>query len=717
MGNSSVDEAEEDYSPEDSRSEGELDSQFYTMIADAGEVDSEQPSLAQFNEKHLENLFDRYQLISKFNEGTQGILTTALDKSLRRYVAIKSLKPNYVEKQEVISRFITEAMITAQLDHPSIVPLYGISKDNDGGCHIAMKLIHGNTLKDHIKAQRNALQKQPKDAAAMENRALPERLEHFIKVCDAISYAHNKKVIHHDLKPQNIMIGSYHQVFVMDWGIAQVQDHELTTGEVLSGTPGYLAPERLNGQPATPVVDQYALGAILFELVTLKNSIAGSKGKERLENTKAGNLAPITHQLRQCTISPDIKAVISRATQFNPEDRYASVEAMATDIRRFLKGEELAARPDNLVRRSLRLFTKYRAATAVSFIVVLLFAASVTIFSLIAQKQSVELSKQRELKTVGYHNAIERRAHDIDSHFKSLANILERYGDRVEFLLQRPSYSSSQRVYPYHLFQDLASAPEQTLFSPLYQQNVNLLYGSYALAPGLSPEEVEPTLDSVNTLFDGIFSYLAASDPNTHSRPDSLQDIAVTTGFPIRWIYFATSNGLIVYYPGSGVLPDDYDPRQRPWYLAAKDFRGVKWSAPYVDAFGQGVIISASKSLWSLDRRFLGVASIDITFDYTRSRMILSDQDDSSVLTRYLINEKGEIVISWELNEEAVKEAQKDFSTVEFEPYPHAELVNEIRQNNSGQMELLENGKTLLIIYAPIRTLGWYMVEEIERSY
>src|SRR5690606_20275175 len=125
--------------------------------------------------------------------------------------------------QKRMRRFVNEAQITAQLEHPGIVPVYDLRIEDDGTLAYSMKLVHGQTLSEVVAADRAACEAEGR---RFERRALPRRLEHFVKICDAIGSAHDRRVIHRDLKPANVMVGPFHEVYVMDWGLAKVLSSE-----------------------------------------------------------------------------------------------------------------------------------------------------------------------------------------------------------------------------------------------------------------------------------------------------------------------------------------------------------------------------------------------------------------------------------------------------------------------------------------------------------
>lgn len=136
--------------------------------------------------------------------------------------------------------------MTAQLDHPAIVPIYSLKSDGENGLHLAMKMINGITLKDYLK-QVATHYRLDGVRAFDEEKSLRNRLEIFLKACDALEYAHSRNIMHRDLKPENIMTGEYHETYIMDWGIARPILPQPEGASVLAGTPQYLAPEAIRG--------------------------------------------------------------------------------------------------------------------------------------------------------------------------------------------------------------------------------------------------------------------------------------------------------------------------------------------------------------------------------------------------------------------------------------------------------------------------------------
>ena len=666
-----------------------------------------------------------YDIVKQIAAGGQGIISTGRDKILQRSVAVKSLKTDYLTNKQVVKHFVTEAKITAQLDHPSIVPLYSInSSDDDKGLHISMKLIHGHNLKELIEdTVLLCKQYSRRNIREIEQSVLKERLDDFVKVCDAISFAHNKKVIHCDLKPDNIMVGEFHEVYVMDWGIATLYnsgtDRKKESGNKkispIAGTPGYIAPEVVVGGKLTPACDQYALGMILFELVTLNSGITGETVKELFEKTRDGELEPIVHRFHQCRVSGELKAVIRKATALNPEERYSSVAALAEDIRRYLKNDELKAAPDSFPRKIFRWIGKHKNLATSFLLLFLLGCAGVTIYSLVKRNLAEKESKHRALKMITLHSAIESNAHFIDRHLLHIAHLLSRFTEKTTNALEGDKYGADSSFVPTSAFKNRSDFPPGTLFSPAYKSDINLDVINYSLPPNLKLSDVRSQLAKIATIRGDMFRYLSNSDLDAMVLRNVAKgrQRAFGTGFPIHWLSIGLKDGLMVSYPGSGGLPDGYDPRTRPWYRNAEREYRQNWSRPYIDMSGLGVIISLSQAMHDSNDRFLGVVAFDLTFDYI-SRTLMSTEDrNRSVIARYLINAEGDIILSSRIALNQINKAEKNASEIKFSPFPYPEIMQHIRKEKSGQFEINNNGRMILIGYAPVETLKWYYVEEV----
>jgi serine/threonine protein kinase len=286
----------------------------------------------------------RYELVEKLGEGGMGSVYRVVDTALGRQVALKAIR--VVDSSgEIAARLLREAKIIAQLEHPGIVPVHDVGTLPDGRVFYTMKLVQGRRL----------------DRYTSEADGVAGRLRTFQKICEAVSFAHARNVLHRDLKPQNIMVGSFGEVLVMDWGLAKVLKTEApaetdehgqgkwlrqetrtdanrhapdTAHGAVLGTPGYMAPEQARGEVASigPRADVYSLGAVLKFL------------------------------LQDFSRPPKALAAISGKAMSEELDlRYGSVEELARDIARYMDGMPVSAYPEGAMTRLWRWVIRNRA--------------------------------------------------------------------------------------------------------------------------------------------------------------------------------------------------------------------------------------------------------------------------------------------------------------------------------------------------------------------
>ena len=265
-----------------------------------------------------------------------GKVHLALDTSLNRRVAFKQITAEIAAEPTMASKFAVEAQITAQLDHPNIVPVYALEQAPDGMAAYTMKLIKGQTLEDLIDSAKGVYEKQQEPGDGLDLNAL---LEHFLKCCDALAYAHARGCIHRDLKPENIMVGSFNEIFIMDWGIAKVFAPDcddpvnvgatMDEGDLIIGTPQYMSPEQANAENTSldAKSDQYAMGLILYELVGLQPAVTGKTAIKIVMRQQDAEKNPLQHISPNVKIAPELRAIIEKATQKDKNLRYPHLGA------------------------------------------------------------------------------------------------------------------------------------------------------------------------------------------------------------------------------------------------------------------------------------------------------------------------------------------------------------------------------------------------------
>jgi eukaryotic-like serine/threonine-protein kinase len=296
----------------------------------------------------------RYALVEFLARGGMGAVYLAEDQTLNRRVALKILEMDDPQG-ELAARLVREARVLAQLEHPGIVPVHDVGTIADGRVFYAMKYVEGIRLDRYLGSV----------------AALSERLRLFLRVCDAVSFAHSRGILHRDLKPSNVMIGAFGEVLVMDWGLAKIlgpkanaaadsardetqaghaaglapgkattQANAVTGVGIVMGTPGYMSPEQASGKSSSLDVrsDIFSLGKLLEFMVN-------GSGEQRISRPARA-----------------LRAVYEKAASANPGSRYPSVSAVAEDISRFLDDQPITAYRETLWERSQRFYHRFQIA-------------------------------------------------------------------------------------------------------------------------------------------------------------------------------------------------------------------------------------------------------------------------------------------------------------------------------------------------------------------
>jgi hypothetical protein len=254
-----------------------------------------------------------YEIVGELGQGGMGVVLAARQASINRTVALKKIGPDRANDAESRRKFLTEAVVTGDLEHPNIVPIYDLGKDESGLLFYSMKHVKGTPWDQVIRRNSTA-----------------ENLEILMKVGDAVAFAHSRNVVHRDIKPENVMLGGYGEVLVMDWGLAVKLDSPAANSAGLGGTPAYMAPEMIFTRPAEIgfAADVYLLGAILYEIVTGDPPHEGATVSACLNAASQNLIRPADKTGELVTISLKAMATL-------PADRYASVGDFQEAIRQY----------------------------------------------------------------------------------------------------------------------------------------------------------------------------------------------------------------------------------------------------------------------------------------------------------------------------------------------------------------------------------------------
>lgn len=291
--------------------------------------------------------------------GGMGEVFLVRDRALNRSVALKAIRGKLAGKPANLKRFLREAQITAQLQHPGVVPVYELGELGDGRPYFTMKEVRGRTLGSLIKAVHEA--SAPGQWNGVDGWTLRRLVEAFQRVCETVAFCHSRRVVHRDLKPSNIMLGDYGEVLVLDWGIAkvigdsedqepgspaeriEVTDGHATRAGAVTGTPAYMAPEQARGShdEVGPATDVYALGAVLYEILYNRPPYSLSEASTR-EALPAGPVAPIPAGVLDLAgrlpVPRELQAICLRALATEPRDRYPQAGPLAAEVSAWLEG-------------------------------------------------------------------------------------------------------------------------------------------------------------------------------------------------------------------------------------------------------------------------------------------------------------------------------------------------------------------------------------------
>ena len=320
----------------------------------------------------------RFRILRPHAQGGLGAVFVALDGELNREVALKQILDRHADDPDSRQRFLVEAEVTGGLEHPGIVPVYGLGTYGDGRPYYAMRFIKGDSLKDAIDGFHAEVRTDSDPGRwSLELRKL---LKRFTDVCNAIDYAHSRGVLHRDIKPGNIIVGRHGETLVVDWGLAKATGKADPSGAERMlvpasasgssatlpgsalGTPAYMSPEQAEGnlEALGPRSDVYSLGATLYCLLTGRSPITGSEIGAILRAVRHGEFVP------PCQVDDSIdralEAVCLKAMALQPDDRYGSCRALAEDVERWMADEPVSAWREPFSRRAGRWARRNRTA-------------------------------------------------------------------------------------------------------------------------------------------------------------------------------------------------------------------------------------------------------------------------------------------------------------------------------------------------------------------
>jgi serine/threonine protein kinase/WD40 repeat protein len=468
-----------------------------------------------------------YAIGTEIARGGMGKILAARDRRLRREVVIKVMVR---ESGRIDPRFEREALITARLQHPSIVRVYDAGVLGDGRAFYAMERVRGRSL-EVVLAEATTLR---------ERLAL---LPHAIAVCDALAYAHNEGVVHRDLKPSNILLGPFGETVVIDWGLAKDlnlgepeaaaasaemrrgHDSSLTQLGAVMGTPAFMAPEQARGESADERTDIYALGALLYTMFTGAPPHTGKSSDEVIEAVVGGRRKPI--QSVEPGVPAELATIVEHAMEHAPADRYASAKALADDLRAFAAGKLVASHEYStwhLVRRWVK---RYRVTLSVAAgALVLLALTGVLAVRNVYEERDIALDAQRKEATarLAAETAKDRfvlqqarAAFDLDpsrtaAWLKKLSNAALSWPETAAIAAKLPAAGLSVELAGHHQDVELVVAPADGVHAATASDDATVRWWDINRRGAVELPGHTGPIESMTLSSDGVYLATAGTD-------------------------------------------------------------------------------------------------------------------------------------------------------------------------------------------------------------
>lgn len=666
----------------------------------------------------LPELEDRYEIDYRLTEGARYVVSVGQDLGLKREVAVYSLRDEKLLDPEERANFLAEAEIAAQLDHPSILPIYSLSRDYRGGLHCAVKLTDGTDLRKYL----NRIASHYRSDGFRKNEeaaSLVPRLELIMGICDGLTCAHARGVVHCNLHPQNILIGKYHEVYIKGWGFARFLKERGTEAASAHKPPAlidprFVAPELIAGGEPDIRSDVYALGMLLYEVVTLHPPFPDDSAPEIIEKLRNGDTPPVEHRFGG-TIDDDLRAVTLKAISPDPEKRYESVAALAMDIRRFLHSSETTARRISLSKRFAKLVNAHHRGVFLFFLTLIVLGGALVAYNIFNDVRAAQVSYLDDHVLGTAQAACRKTAHQFNLQTEKFNSMLDSIKFEVEFLLSGhidTVENGSQYLVPPNSAALTNGNGFQTEFSPIYGDSVSFR----KIEAGSEDDLKHPEFTRLGLLEPTLFRYMLLAPVNAHITGESedrqIHRLSESVN-PIHRIEIMLQNGTSLHYPYT-MKSESGLPSEILWYreAVAPGRRKAHWSTPVflnedaASLTAETMLLPVSIPLGPDDNPIGGAA---LLLSGRHINAMLNDAENLArgVVAQYFIGRDGGVMM------ERQNDGEHTLLT-NCGPYPDPWLLPWLEEREFGAVIRKEPAGTMVYCCAYVPSMEFWYVEKID---